>query len=152
MLWQDFNIFTLNHVVWQMPDSTVLQMLPELFFACSGQTYFSVGWVLWGTEWGVVQKEVTAKVTSATPVPQRIGIPTVPCSTVSNFSGNCSFLFFFFVLFYIFFGLALPFPFVCVCACLYVWWEWREEGGEEKSAGLSTSTVTSRYEAFPELK
>lgn len=152
MLRQDFNIFTLNHVVWQMPDSTVLQMLPELFFACSGQTYFSVGWVLWGTEWGVVQKEVTAKVTSATPVPQRIGIPTVPCSTVSNFSGNCSFLFLFFCFILYIFWSRSPFPF-CVCMCVPLCVVgMKGGGGEEKRAGLSMSTVTSRYEAFPELK
>lgn len=57
----------------------------------------------------VVQRGVTAKVTSATGIPGRRAIPRVPYSAVSNCSGNCSEMF----------SLPSPFP-LCPCACLYV--------------------------------
>ena len=83
----------------------------------------------------VVQRGVTAKVTSATGIPGRRAIPRVPYSAVSNCSGNCSEMF----------SLPSPFP-LCPSACLYVrCTEGRRQAG--RRAGLNVSTV-----AFPQRK
>ena len=77
----------------------------------------------------MVQREVTAEVTSAILIPHSIGVAVVPYSIVSSFSGNCSRFFLF------------PFFLLCLCVCLCV--VVTEGGGEEeKRVGLSMSSVT----------
>lgn len=67
-----------------------------------------------------------------------MGVPTVPYSTVSSFSGNCSF----------FSALPSPFVYTCVPLCVVVM-----KGGGEKRVGLGMSSMAlSRSEASPELK
>lgn len=58
-----------------------------------------------------------------------MGVPTVPYSTVSSFSGNCSF----------FSALPSPFVYTCVPLCVVVM---KGGGEEEKRVGLSMSSMT----------